>query len=92
MNKREFIKAVMRGDKAEALHIKNRLLGNVADRGLTVVYKTPMSQKRTPQEKVAFERFVKKTQSQHPNKEILFITVAYHDSRLKYPKSWNMNQ
>lgn len=91
MNKREFIKAVMRGDKAGAIDIKNRLLGSITDKGLTVVYKTPMSQMRTPQEKAAFERFVTKTQSQYPNKQILFITVVKRGNLLKCPKSWNTN-
>lgn len=74
MNKREFIKAILRGDKDEALEIKNKIIGSTMDNFLIVVYSgSPISGDLTPDEINKRDEFMKKTERENPNKEIKYI-------------------
>ena len=74
MNKREFIKAILRGDKDEALEIKNKIIGSTMDSFLIVVYSgSPISGDLTPDEINKRDEFMKKTERENPNKEIKYI-------------------
>lgn len=74
MNKREFIKAILRGDKDEALEIKNKIIGSTMDNFLIVVYSgSPISGDLTPDEIKKRDEFMKKTERENPNKEIKYI-------------------
>ncbi len=74
MNKREFIKAILRGDKDEALEIKSKIIGSSMDNFLIVVYSgSPISGDLTPDEIKKRDEFMKKTERENPNKEIKYI-------------------
>ncbi len=74
MNKREFIKAILRGDKDEALEIKHKIVGSSMDNYLVVVYNgSPISGDLTPNEIKRRDEFMAKTEQEHPNKEIKYI-------------------
>ena len=74
MNKREFIKAILRGDKDEALEIKSKIIGSSMDNFLIVVYSgSPISGDLTPDEINKRDEFMKKTERENPNKEIKYI-------------------
>ncbi|SKC09477.1 hypothetical protein SAMN05660477_02976 [Soonwooa buanensis] len=74
MNKREFIKAILRGDKDEALEIKNKIVGSSMDNYLIVVYSgSPISGDLTPDEIKRRDEFMAKTERENPNKEIKYI-------------------
>lgn len=74
MNKREFIKAILRGDKDEALEIKNKIIGSTMNNFLIVVYSgSPISGDLTPDEIKKRDEFMKKTERENPNKEIKYI-------------------
>lgn len=74
MNKREFIKAILRGDKDEALEIKSKIIGSSMDNYLIVVYNgSPISGDLTPDEIKKRDEFMKKTERENPNKEIKYI-------------------
>ena len=74
MNKREFIKAILRGDKGEALEIKSKIIGSSMDNYLIVVYNgSPISGDLTTHEIKKRDEFMAKTERENPNKVIKYI-------------------
>lgn len=74
MNKKEFIKAILRGDKNEALEIKQKIVGNSMDDYLIIVYNdTPISGDLTPDEIKKRDEFMAKTERENPNKLIKYV-------------------
>ncbi len=75
MNKRDFVKAILQGDKAKALQIKNNLYENSIDKTVIVHYKVPMPTYPSPEEQDMYDRFIAKHQKLNPNRKILCICI-----------------
>lgn len=81
MNKKEFINAILRGDKVEAMDIKSKL-SNIVKNNASEYYKVPntayeipMNNPRTPEQAKAFETFKAKIEKEYPNMDVTYYTV-----------------
>ena len=81
MSKKEFINAILRGDKVEAMEIKNKMSNNSEHNTSeyyaipNTAYETPMNIPRTPEQAKAFEKFKAKTEKEYPNMDVTYYTV-----------------
>lgn len=76
MNKRDFLRALAKGNLEEAKRIKEALSQQETQiNSIIAHYPEPMPDKPTKQQQSEFDKFCRKTERENPNCNIVYITV-----------------
>ena len=80
MSKKGIVNAIVRGDKKEALKLKNGLSNSMMVKTRTVIYRDGLPDEPTKEQKKAFDDFINTEQSKTPDIR-LFVIIRHIRTR-----------